>query len=503
MKKRTLQINIPLFWKFSLAIIFIVALFGSINAYLIWENVQKALEKESEERVLFIARSLSQQVVTPLLFEDYIGIQKLIDETVKLDSSIKYAFILDASGKVLIHSTNYPIPIALVKANLLKGNDSLRVQLIENLSSQDEIIRDLAYPILGGKLGQIRVGISEQSIYSDVIRTINHFWIMVGFFLVFGILGALAFSHFITKPIKSIQSLADSFDFKSLEGKKVPKIIIREKILDRFPVLFRAKDEIDLLTDKVNDMIFRLSEAYKKLKHTQSQLIQSEKLATIGTISSGLAHEINNPISGLQNCIRRLNKDPQNVEQNKKYLILMDDAVNRIETVIKNLLNYARHEETVFVKVNLEELIENSLLLLDYRLEKNGISVVREIQPNLNKILGSVTHIEQILINLIINAIDAIQQAGSLSKKRISISAENFDNYVKFIIKDDGIGIPSDKLKYIFTPFYTTKAAGKGTGLGLSVIQNIVNLHNGRIEVTSKEKKGSKFIVYLPIYKKA
>jgi two-component system NtrC family sensor kinase len=180
----------------------------------------------------------------------------------------------------------------------------------------------------------------------------------------------------------------------------------------------------------------------------------------------------------------------------------MDDAVNRIETVIKNLLNYARHEEAVFVKVNLEELIENSLLLLAYTLEKNEISVIREIRPDLNKVLGSVTHIEQIIINLIINAIDAIQQAGSLSKRKIFISAENFDNYVKFVIEDDGIGISSDKLKYIFNPFYTTKAAGKGTGLGLSVIQNIVNLHNGKIEVTSKEKKGSKFIVYLPIYKK-
>jgi len=303
--------------------------------------------------------------------------------------------------------------------------------------------------------------------------------LMVLIFLVFGILGALFFSHVITHPIRSISEIAEGIDLDALRYKKHPRVRIREKLFGKFPMVFRATDELDVLTEKFNAMIERLENAHQELEAAYAQLVQSEKLASLGTLSAGLAHEINNPIAGIQNCLRRLKQNPQNVAQAKKYLELMEEATNRIATVVRSLLDYARPREMDFAPVNIEEVIETALLLV---LEKHRISITKEVPANVPPIHASRHHLEQVMVNLLLNAIDAIEERflqSQTASKSIHIGVRQKRNSLEISLKDSGIGIPQENLTKIFDPFYTTKEIGKGTGMGLSVCYNIIKLNQG------------------------
>ncbi len=232
----------------------------------------------------------------------------------------------------------------MIETNSLKENQSFNTQLLLLKDFNNEVILDVATPILDGKIGTVRVGLKETSIIADVQKTVNIFWIMVAAFLSVGIIGALIFAKFITKPIITIQNVADNIELDQIGKKEIPQIKIRDKFLNRVKMLFRAEDEIDILADKFNQMILRLDKAYRDLQNAQSTIIQSEKLATVGTLTAGLAHEINNPVAGLQNCIRRIQNDPSNLEQNIKYIKMMETAVDKIERVVGNLLNFTRNK---------------------------------------------------------------------------------------------------------------------------------------------------------------
>jgi len=498
----TIKFKLPLFWKFSIAIIFIVIVFGSINSILIYNNVQSALQTETEKRALFIANSISHQIVSSLLFEDYVTLQNVINGIKEIDQNIDYIFIVDSKSNIVVHTFPINFPTQLLDANRLDENQKFKTQLINLKNKNEELILDVAVPILDGKIGNVRVGLKERSIQSDVQKTVNIFWIMVGVFLFFGIIGALVFANFITKPIKTIQNVADNIELSQIGKEQLPQIRIREKFLDRIKMLFRAEDEIDILADRFNQMIVRLDKAYRDLQNAQSNLIQSEKLATVGTLTAGLAHEINNPVAGLQNCIRRIQNDPNNFEQNKKYLAMMENAVDKIEKVVGNLLNFTRKQSGDFISISISEIIENSLLLVSHRLENLRISVTNNIAADLPMIRGNKNQLEQVMLNLFINSIDSIEEKISKnpnSERRLILSASRENDFVKIRIEDTGSGIPENIKDKIFDPFFTTKSPGKGTGLGLSVVYNIIDAHQGKIYIESEEGKGTIVNLYLKI----
>ncbi|MEJ5351382.1 MAG: ATP-binding protein [Melioribacteraceae bacterium] len=499
-----IKFKLPLFWKFSIAIIFIVIIFGSINSILIYNNVQSALHTETQKRALFIANSVANQITTALLFEDYVTLQNTISSIKKIDPTIEYIFVLDVQDNLVVHTFEDAFPQSLILANSLNDNQQYNSQLIKFKGKEDELILDIAVPVLSGKVGKVRVGIIESFIQNDVQKTVNVFWIMVAVFLVVGIIGALVFANFITKPIKTIQNVADRIELSQIGKQQLPQIRIREKFLDRIKMLFRAEDEIDILADRFNQMIFRLDKAYRDLQNAQATLIQSEKLATVGTLTAGIAHEINNPLAGLQNCIRRIKNDPSNIEQNIKYLVMMENAVEKIEKVVGNLLNFSRRQSSDFVSLSIDEIVENSLMLVNHRLEKLRISITKNFQIYLPKIKGNKNQLEQVMLNLFINSIDSIEEkinANPKAERRLILTAFQENDFVKIVVEDTGMGIPKDLIDKIFDPFFTTKHPGKGTGLGLSIVYNIIEAHNGKIYFESEEGKGTIVNLHLPIYK--
>ncbi len=497
----------PLFWKFAIAIIAIVAVFGSINIFLIWSEVYTSLERESEKRARYISHYLASEMVNPLLYEDYILLQQMLQNVRNIDPTVEYAFILDRQNKVLVHTFDGGFPLQLITANVVSKGQAESIRLITPKGAEEKVIRDIAVPILQGKLGTIRVGLLEADIGRDVQKTIKILLTMVGIFLIIGLFGAFAFAKFITNPVHEISRVADNLDLDVLKLRSQPRVKIRGKLFGKWKLPIRATDELDQLAEKFNGMIERLENAYVELQKAHTSLIQSEKMASVGIFSSGIAHEINNPIAGLQNCIRRIMHDPTNIEQNQKYFVMMSEATDKIEKIVRELLEFTRKEQLSFKMINFAEIVEKALLLTAYNLEKSRVSITNELSPNLPEIPGSANHLQQVIVNLLLNAVDAIEENcrknPDCSRKILITGNIVEENWLSFSVNDSGAGMTDQIREKIFDPFFTTKAAGKGTGLGLSVSFKIVQAHNGKFIVDSIPGAGTTMTILLPLTQKS
>jgi signal transduction histidine kinase len=498
------KLYLAIFWKFTIGIILIVGIFGSINILLINSSVIKALQSESEKRGKYIAYNISNQALDPIFYEDYITLQKLVDNIHIIDSTVVYAFIeVGQKDRKVIHNFNVDIPSDLLKANILTGNKEYQIKIITPKNDTKRVIRDIAVPILNKDIGVVRIGILENSIKESSDNTMFIFIMMVAVFLFIGIMGAIVFSRFITRPIKEISEIAENLDLDSLrvENNNLGAYHLRKEKSN-----FQILDEMDFFAEKFFSMIDRLKAAYSEINLTYSKLIQSEKLASIGTLSAGIAHEINNPNTGIQYCLRILKKEINSNDKNFEYIELMEEAADKIERVVKGLLEYARPQIIDFNEINLNGVIDKSIALLNYRFDKQKILIEVNNKEKDNIVFGSAHFLEQVIVNILINAVDAIEEKKNLNpdlKGSITLDIQNSGNMSVISIKDNGTGIKSENLSDVYDPFYSSKEVGKGTGLGLAVCNKIVSLHHGSINVKSEFGMGTTFTIFLPINREA
>lgn len=237
----------------------------------------------------------------------------------------------------------------------------------------------------------------------------------------------------------------------------------------------------------------------KELMEVQKQLIQVEKLATMGTLAGGVAHEINNPLTTiLTNAQMLLTSSPIDNQLDRESLQLIEEATKRCRTIVQKLMTYAKKPlETIEVsEVDLLNVLKNVVFFLGYQLKQDNIKIITEAKEDAYLVRGNLNELEQVVTNMVLNAKDAIKKIKKSGNIYIILS-ESGDK-IKIEIKDDGVGIPKELISKIFDPFFTTKEVGKGTGLGLSICQAIVEKHNGLITVQSELNRGSVFTVQLP-----
>jgi len=230
-------------------------------------------------------------------------------------------------------------------------------------------------------------------------------------------------------------------------------------------------------------------------RHLEANLIQSEKLAAIGQLAAGVAHEINNPLAAIiANAQLLLKETSPEDKDTRDSLQLIELAGSRASQVVKNLLGLARKEEYDFVRLDINETILNAISLVQHEINSHQIKIILNLNDNIPPAFASRDHIQGVWINLLMNAIDAVD----IENGEITISSDYQDKEFQIVIADNGKGIPPNKLVRIFEPFYTTKSAGRGTGLGLSVCNRIIKKHSGMISAESILGQGSRFIVTLP-----
>ncbi|WP_163134566.1 ATP-binding protein [Agarivorans sp. Alg241-V36] len=249
-----------------------------------------------------------------------------------------------------------------------------------------------------------------------------------------------------------------------------------------------------------------LEQSNAELKTTQSQLIQTSKLASIGELSAGVAHELNQPLmiirNGGQLLERRINKGTLDDEKLHKFVGSVLSNSKRMMKIIDHLRTFSRHSSTEFIEVDVNSVVNNSILMVGEQLKLRGISITVQLSDTALWVKGDANQLEQVLLNLISNARDAMNTSSSDNKLlTLATRLTEDEQGVEIEVSDNGDGIPVDVQSRMFDPFYTTKEEGKGTGLGLSISYGIVSDHKGSIKVLSDSDSGTRMYVCLPLVK--
>ncbi|NQV02059.1 MAG: GHKL domain-containing protein [Bacteroidia bacterium] len=280
-------------------------------------------------------------------------------------------------------------------------------------------------------------------------------------------------------------------------GKKLGSVEVTylEKMprLDEGPFLKEERSLLNTIAENVA-MIIERKESAEERNKLQLQLRRADRLATIGQLTAGVAHEINEPLGnilGLAQLAVKFPDLPEQVEQDLQRIIIISlDA----REIIQHLMIFARQKKPEKTNMDLNAIVNDGLKFFEARCIKEGIELIRSLSLNLPKIIADQTQIHQVLVNLMTNALQAMPQGGKLM-----IKTEACKNHVSLIVEDTGIGISDEVKKQMFVPFFTTKEVGQGTGIGLSVVHGVITSHNGTIKVESNIGEGTRFEVQLPL----
>ncbi len=237
-----------------------------------------------------------------------------------------------------------------------------------------------------------------------------------------------------------------------------------------------------------------------ELIRAQDQMLQVEKMASLGKLAAVVAHEINNPLASVvtyaKTVVRRLNRQEvisDDCKENLSYLEAIASEASRCGKIVSQLLAFARRGNESLAPVDINKTVENALFLVNHQLELNGVEAVRQLNPETPHILADQNHVQQLLMALFINASQAMPDGGI-----ITIATAPVEGGIEIRVKDDGPGMEPEVSRHAFEPFYTTKSSGTGVGLGLSVVYGIIKRHGGRIDLETAPGQGCLFTIFLP-----
>jgi signal transduction histidine kinase len=477
---RTLQGKFTLFLS--------ILIIATMSALAFWNIsrekrlLQDAIAREGKALV----ESLAISCTNTMLYEE-IGLVEeggLLDNYIsdlmqRKDLNIIYTMILDPKGKVIVHNAMVEV------GNLYQDEITQRVLDSWNtlLQYPSDNVLDISTPlaISTKRWGTLRIGVSLESLKKEASSMALKYLLYTGCFILIAT-GVIAFLFgFITRPLKSLAIEMDE----------------TEPGVDPSSFSVTGQDEIGILRRSYYRLLKRIKDDEKERERTQRNLFLTEKMVAIGKLTSGVAHEINNPLGGLLNCIYHFKRGDLPSERQKEYFQLMEDGIKRIQKTVTNLLEYAHTPNLERFPTDFNFIIEKSLSLLDYQIRKKQIEVVKEISDKLPSIEVDRNQMSQVFVNIFLNSIQAMEGGGALK-----IGAVISEGRLVVKISDTGKGIPEDTLTKVFDPFFTTKGENKGTGLGLWITQGIVERHGGTIQLSSQEGKGTTVEIQFPIYSK-
>jgi signal transduction histidine kinase len=478
------RVALSLAGKFmAVGIVAIVAGSFALNYFLVGMEKRHLLEGE-EGTARMIATSMKLPFTQILLYDETgvaprAGILDLYVSrmVVSKDLHVVYAMVLDRDGRIVSHSdpAQYRHSIDDPLSRKALAASGLVLTYVGDPFAGGVI--DVATPleIFSRRFGTLRLGYSPSGLAENV--RIQERKVLV---LTIGAAALLILFVFVTARVmaRPIRRLADALNTVHL-GK-----------LEPVPLPERS-DELGDLQASYRVMVDRLRQQEAERERTQELMANTEKMATIGTMAAGIAHEINSPLTGALHSVKALGKETLDPRKRGRYLQVVEESLERIRRAVSQLLDYSTVHATHPSNCDLSLLVKSTLELLDYQIGKNRIAVENRLPP---LVLRADAHkMEQVCVNLVLNAIAAMPSGG-----RLEFSHLAEDSWLTLVVADTGIGIPEENLGRIFEPFFTTKGNGKGTGLGLAVCKKIVDLHGGKITVSSRPGEGTSFFVSLP-----
>jgi signal transduction histidine kinase len=484
------SIQAKLIFFISLLIIIIMSLVG----YQSISRERETLLRHIKEEGVILAESMAIPFVTALLYEE-VG---LVEEAGLLDhyinqmmkathsyTDIQYALVLNPEGKVIAHNDLKEFGKIYRDDISQQAMDSWQTLIQRYYDPGLKVnIMDIATPlnIASKRWGTLRIGLSLARVES-LIGSLKKRIILLTLGISFGaIVGIIILTRSLTGPLRDLSQKMDTLNLQDLHLDLVPK----------------GRDEVATLQRSFLWMLDRLKSEEEERKNTEKLLARTERMVSLGRLSAGVAHEINNPLGGILNCLNLLAQDNLAPEKKEEYISLMRDGLKRIQKAIRNLMEYSQEQTRDLIPTDINMVIDQTLLLVGYLLEKKGIKLEKDYSCSceLTTLLLDRHQINQVFLNLIVNAIEAMDDRCGILK--IATKSENGYCYIE--ISDTGKGIAQEDLERIFEPFFTTKDVGEGTGLGLSVSLGIIKSHGGDITVRSQLGQGSTFTISLPLH---
>lgn len=452
----------------------------SVGILLQWRTLTIQQQKDSAKS---FSRAFSIPVIEALINADSKNGEVLLETHIQsfLDNveGIYYISVLDRDRRIIAHSdlARY----GLIEENPVYAGLFSTSEISTSIFQDDEFgwVLETFQPLQIGqrRWGTVIIGFNASHL-SDKISA--SFFMMVLFTLIAICITLALFYFFINRVTSSLRILVDEVDkFDLMTGSG----------LDPEP----RSDEIGVLIEHFRMLKTRLNESKIELENAQRQIFQAEKLASIGRLASGVAHEVNNPLNGMRFCVYSIQKDPENKQQMLEYLDLINEGLTSIESVVSKLLGYSRQRPEKNVKVNVIRQAKVVADLLDYRIKKKYVNLEITHDTDLPEVYADPNLFQEMLMNLILNSLDAVHDNGS-----IKVHFSNETDGLCVTVRDDGSGIKPEVIEKIFDPFYSTKEVGQGTGLGLYVTLGIVQAHNGSISVNSEVGKFTEFTILIP-----
>jgi signal transduction histidine kinase len=484
------SIQAKLIFFTSLLVIIVMSLVG----YQSIGREREMLLRHIKEEGQVLAESMAIPFITALLYEEVGLVEEagLLDHYIerlmkKSHPDIRYALVLSAEGKVIAHNDLKEYGQIYRDELTRRAMDSWQT-LIQPYHDHDKRIKglDIATPlnIASKRWGTLRIGLSLSRVEQQ-IAALRKKIILMGFVLTcLAVGGIVLLARSLTGPLRDLSHKMDTLNLQDLKLDLVPK----------------GHDEVAVLQRSCLWMLDRLKKEEEERTNTERHLARTERMASLGRLSAGVAHEINNPLGGILNCLNLLAQDNLPQEKKEEYLSLMQDGLKRIQKAIRNMLEYSQEQTQDLIPTDINTVIDQTLLLVGYLLEEKGIKLEKNYSCSceISSVLLDRHQISHVFLNLIVNAIQAMDSEGDILK--IETSSDN--SYCRIEISDNGQGIAEEDMDRIFEPFFTTKDVGEGTGLGLPVSLGIIKRHGGNISVKSKLGRGSTFTVTLPLHLK-
>ncbi|MBS3907096.1 MAG: HAMP domain-containing protein [Syntrophaceae bacterium] len=484
----------------SLSLIIIVVLSGYGYFHIL--SRRDILIRKMKVEVKSIGWTLKVALEKAVLQKEVTFIQELIDVVSESEQTLGVAVYLQPlQDKDLLLSSrsleaDFDSLLRLIKNSIRENHPQEEFSVYKKtpIFSYAIPLKDKKGETIGGVSILQRTSFVEEDIKKAEWSILITILIMIG--------GTLALVHFstrkwITEPISQLMGGIKNMAKGNLQTR------IELKRGDELSELGHAFNQMAGDLKEAQDRI--IEEAETKLR-LERDLRQSEKLAAIGQLASGLAHEIGTPlniISGRVELAKRKLDDKEGVQKNLDIVI---QQTERITKIIQRLLGFVRKKKPEQRNLNITALLETTLDFLDHEIQKQKVKVVRETEDPLPSVMGDPDQLQQVFLNIVLNAVQSMPEGGTLhlSASTQVTSKEGLEDgkrrYVEVKVQDTGMGMEREVMDNIFNPFFTTKEKDKGTGLGLTVSQGIVQDHEGWIELESETGKGSLFKIYLPSY---
>ncbi|MFH1768000.1 MAG: ATP-binding protein [Candidatus Omnitrophota bacterium] len=504
-----------IFFKISFPVILLLTLSIGLTTLLGIQNQTQIMIDALVEKNKILIDQISSSIETDFSTFNWLGVVQRVEKITEI-KDVVYCMIVKPDGTVYLssdkemvgHTINDPAigtEIPVIKDGFWeKRGENIKI-MVQPLSSTSLVLSETK----GRKHWTLWLAISLKNVEKAIEHVLYSNMGIGGLIIIVGGLLSFYLARSITKPIKQLTNIAQ---------------IIAKGDLNQ-TINMNTRDEIGDLAHSFNQMTFYLKESReeiekysqslermveertKQLENTQYQLIQSAKMAAVGQLGAGVAHELNNPLGGVlgysQFILDKLKKPDFSIDDFKacqRYIEYIEKESRRCKEIVSNLLKFSRrpiapHPELL----DICNVIEETLAFTNYQLKTKDINVIKDFSETANVLVVS-NQFQQVFTNIILNAQQAMSNGGELRIKVYNLVDENTGEpkEVKVEFSDIGCGISEENLSKIFEPFFTTKGKEKGTGLGLSVIYEIIQEHKGSIDVTSEVGKGSNFIITLP-----